>query len=190
MMGGNQGGGGGGGGEQPQSQKDNQRQWLTETFRHSMARKLEEAIRSSGNSTDRKAEELEREVFSRANTKEEYLGYVARLILHVRQQGGREKARRREVETPSVTELGELLENSCIGVQKLRDDHAKICSKTLELRKQKIELEHLVEGKKVQYRTTYFTKRSEKPEERRMFYLALNLDFMIYSFKILNIVLS
>ena len=86
MMGGNQGEGGGGGGEQPQSQKDNQRQWLTEAFRHSMARKLEEAIRSSGNSTDRKAEELEREVFSRANTKEEYLGYVARLILHVRQQ--------------------------------------------------------------------------------------------------------
>ena len=84
-MGGNQGEGGGGGGEQPQSQKDNQRQWLTEAFRHSMARKLEEAIRSSGNSTDRKAEELEREVFSRANTKEEYLGYVARLILHVRQ---------------------------------------------------------------------------------------------------------
>ena len=134
--------------------------------------------------------DLERQVFSRANTKEEYLGYVARLILHVRQQGDREKARRREVEPPSVTELGELLENSCIGVQKLRDDHAKICSKTLELRKQKIELEHQVEGKKVQYRTTYFTKRSEKPEERRMFYLAHNLDFMIYSFTILNIVLS
>ena len=73
---------GGGGGGQPQHQQDNQ--WQTEAFRHSLVRKLEEAIRDSGNSTDRNAVELERQVFSRANTKEEYLGYVARLILHVR----------------------------------------------------------------------------------------------------------
>ena len=65
-------------------QQDNQ--WQTEAFRHRMVRKLEEAIRDSGCSTDRNAVELERQVFSRANTEEEYLGYVARLILHVRRQ--------------------------------------------------------------------------------------------------------
>ena len=84
MMGGMGNQGGGGGGQQPQQQQDNQ--WQTEAFRHSLVRKLEEAIRDSGNSTDRNAVDLERQVFSRANTKEEYLGYVARLILHVRQQ--------------------------------------------------------------------------------------------------------
>merc|ERR1711988_1164929 len=63
-------------------QQDNQRQ--TEAFRKILVRKLEEAIRDSGNSTDRIAVELERQVFGMANTKEEYLGYVARLILHVR----------------------------------------------------------------------------------------------------------
>ena len=159
----------GGGGQQPQQQQDNQ--WQTEAFRHSLVRKLEEAIRDSGNSTDRNAVDLERQVFSRANTKEEYLGYVARLILHVRQQGEREKARRRRVEPPSVSELGEMLENSCIGVQKLRDRHGDICSKTMELRKENIEVEYQVEDKKVHYKTTYLTKRSEKPEERRLFSL-------------------
>ena len=75
--------GGGGGGQQPQQQQDNQ--WQTEAFRHSLVRKLEEAIRDSGNSTDRNAVELERQVFIRANTKEQYLGYLARLIVRMRQ---------------------------------------------------------------------------------------------------------
>ena len=73
--------------------------------------------------------------------------------------------------SPSVSELGEMLENSCIGVQKMREDHDAICSKTLELRKENIEAEYQVEDKKVQYKTTYLTKRSEKPEERRLFSL-------------------
>ena len=70
-------GGGGGGGEEPQDQ------WQTEDFRHSLVWKLEELIRNSGKSIERNAVELEREVFRRANTKEEYLGDMARLIFHI-----------------------------------------------------------------------------------------------------------
>ena len=73
--------------------------------------------------------------------------------------------------SPSVSELGEMLENSCIGVQKMREEYVEICSKTSELRKENIEVEYQVEDKKVHYKTTYLTKRSEKPEERRLFSL-------------------
>jgi len=80
MMGGHGGVAGPGG---PPAQE-----WQTDAFRTSLVRKLEEAIRESGNKTEKTPMELERQVFQRSSTKEEYLGYVARLILHVRQQGG------------------------------------------------------------------------------------------------------
>ena len=70
-----------GGQEESQAQEDNQ--WQTEAFRHSLVWKLQELIRDSGASIEKNAVELEREVFSRANTKEEYLGYMARLIFHI-----------------------------------------------------------------------------------------------------------
>jgi len=63
-------------------------EWQTDVFRSSLVRKLEEAIRDSGNQTEKNAVDLEKQVFHRAKSKEEYLGYVARLILHVRQQSG------------------------------------------------------------------------------------------------------
>merc|ERR1719357_2137075 len=61
-------------------------EWQTEVFRSSLVRKLEEAIRESGNPTQKPAPDMERQVFMRAKTKEEYLSFIARLILHVRQQ--------------------------------------------------------------------------------------------------------
>lgn len=61
-------------------------EWQTEVFRSSLVRKLEEAIRDSGNPPHKPATDMERQVFLRAKTKEEYLSYIARLILHVRQQ--------------------------------------------------------------------------------------------------------
>jgi len=73
----------GAGGAQPE--------WQTEAFRSSLVKKLAEAIRESGNQTNKNAVEMEKQVFLRAKNKEEYLGFVARLILHVRQQPGQQQ---------------------------------------------------------------------------------------------------
>ncbi|KAJ8920966.1 hypothetical protein NQ315_015760 [Exocentrus adspersus] len=66
--------------------------WRTPTFRQSVVTKIEEAIRQSGMNTSRNSIEMENHVFQKAKNKEEYLGFVARLILHVREmkpkQGG------------------------------------------------------------------------------------------------------
>lgn len=45
----------------------------------------EEAIRQAGTQSQRNSMEMENHVFQKAKTKEEYLGFVARLILHVRE---------------------------------------------------------------------------------------------------------
>ena len=79
------GGGHGHGGQQGGGLPDTT-SWQSEAFRSSLIRKLEEAIRETGNPNQRNAADLERQVFERANSKEEYLSFVARLILHVKQQ--------------------------------------------------------------------------------------------------------
>ena len=73
-----------------------------------------------------------------------------------------------------ISELTERLENSCLGVEKMREDHVEIGSMILERRKEKIELEHQVEENRVHWRTKYLTERSEKLEEIRMFLDLLN----------------
>lgn len=45
----------------------------------------DEAIRQSRMPTSRNSMEMENHVFQKAKSKEEYLGFVARLILHVRE---------------------------------------------------------------------------------------------------------
>ncbi|KAG1693760.1 Mediator of RNA polymerase II transcription subunit 15 [Nymphon striatum] len=45
----------------------------------------EEAVRQSGNPTSKTSIEMENHVFMKARTKEDYLGLVARLIIHVRE---------------------------------------------------------------------------------------------------------
>ncbi|EEC13926.1 hypothetical protein IscW_ISCW010765 [Ixodes scapularis] len=45
----------------------------------------EEAIRQASNPTIRSATEMENHVFQKARSKDEYLSYVARLIIHVRE---------------------------------------------------------------------------------------------------------
>ncbi|KAG5874838.1 hypothetical protein JTB14_009295 [Gonioctena quinquepunctata] len=66
--------------------------WRTTAFRQSVVAKIDEAIRQSGMNTSRNSLEMENHVFQKAKNKEEYLGFVARLILHVREikpkQGG------------------------------------------------------------------------------------------------------
>ena len=62
----------------------------------------------------------------------------------------------------NMSELGAMLEKSCIEVAKLREDHNEITSKTLERRKENIDFEHHVVEKKVQHTTTILTNNSEK----------------------------
>ncbi|XP_054282652.1 mediator of RNA polymerase II transcription subunit 15-like [Macrosteles quadrilineatus] len=63
--------------------------WRTPNFRQSVVAKIEEAIRSSGMPTTKNSMEMENHVFQKAKTKEEYLGFVARLILHVREMNSK-----------------------------------------------------------------------------------------------------
>ncbi|XP_044266798.1 mediator of RNA polymerase II transcription subunit 15-like isoform X2 [Tribolium madens] len=66
--------------------------WRTSAFRQSVVSKIDEAIRQSGMNTSRNSIEMENHVFQKAKTKEEYLGYVARLILHVREMNTKKGA--------------------------------------------------------------------------------------------------
>ena len=59
--------------------RDQDTQWQTEVFRSSIIRKLDEAVRKL-------VSPKERQVFQRTDSKEEYLSFVARLILYIRQQ--------------------------------------------------------------------------------------------------------
>ncbi|KAH0954111.1 hypothetical protein HN011_011162 [Eciton burchellii] len=59
--------------------------WKTQSFRQSVVAKIDEAVQISGMPTSRNGTEMESHVFRKAKNKEEYLGFVARLILHVRE---------------------------------------------------------------------------------------------------------
>ncbi|EFN76247.1 Mediator of RNA polymerase II transcription subunit 15, partial [Harpegnathos saltator] len=50
---------------------------------------IDEAVQVSGMPTTRNSVEMENHVFQKAKTKEEYLGFVARLILHVREMNSK-----------------------------------------------------------------------------------------------------
>ncbi|XP_067136209.1 mediator of RNA polymerase II transcription subunit 15-like, partial [Centruroides vittatus] len=63
--------------------------WTAQSFRQSIRGKIEEAIRQSGNPTTKSVVEMENHVFAKARTKEEYLGYVARLIIHAREMNSK-----------------------------------------------------------------------------------------------------
>lgn len=63
--------------------------WTTQTFRQSIRGKIEEAIRQSGNPTTKSVVEMENHVFAKARSREEYLGYVARLIIHAREMNSK-----------------------------------------------------------------------------------------------------
>ena len=73
--------------------RDQDTQWQTEVFRSSIIRKLDEAVRKLVSPTEINAVDLERKVFQRTDSKEEYLSFVARLILYVRQQADGQDSR-------------------------------------------------------------------------------------------------
>ncbi|XP_058453733.1 mediator of RNA polymerase II transcription subunit 15 [Malaya genurostris] len=65
--------------------------WKTPSFRQSVVNKINEAIQQSGMTSSKNALEMENHVFTKARNKDEYLGYVARLILHVREMNSKNK---------------------------------------------------------------------------------------------------
>ncbi|XP_043253697.1 mediator of RNA polymerase II transcription subunit 15-like isoform X1 [Colletes latitarsis] len=66
--------------------------WKTQNFRQSVIAKIDEVVQSSGMPTTRNSIDMENHVFQKAKTKEEYLGFVARLILHVRELNSKKGA--------------------------------------------------------------------------------------------------
>ncbi|KAG5338611.1 MED15 polymerase, partial [Acromyrmex heyeri] len=66
--------------------------WKTSHFRQSVVAKIDEAIQVSGMPTTKNSIEMENHVFQKAKSKEEYLGFVARLILHVREMNSKKSA--------------------------------------------------------------------------------------------------
>lgn len=66
--------------------------WRTQSFRHSVVAKIDEAVQMSGMPTAKNSAEMENHVFQKAKSKEEYLGFVARLILHVREMNSKKGA--------------------------------------------------------------------------------------------------
>ncbi|KAK2584971.1 hypothetical protein KPH14_002559 [Odynerus spinipes] len=66
--------------------------WRTQSFRQSVVAKIDEAVQTSGMPTSKNSIEMESHVFQKAKSKEEYLGFVARLILHVREMNSKKGA--------------------------------------------------------------------------------------------------
>uniref|UniRef100_A0A4Y0BTQ5 Mediator of RNA polymerase II transcription subunit 15 n=1 Tax=Anopheles funestus TaxID=62324 RepID=A0A4Y0BTQ5_ANOFN len=58
--------------------------WKTSNFRQSVVNKINEAIQETGMTSSRNGIEIENHVFLNARNKDEYLGFVARLILRIR----------------------------------------------------------------------------------------------------------
>ncbi|XP_064620391.1 mediator of RNA polymerase II transcription subunit 15-like isoform X4 [Lineus longissimus] len=59
--------------------------WRTPGFRRKVMSQIEEAVRQAGNPTTKTSMEMENHVFLKAKSREDYLGLVARLIIHVRE---------------------------------------------------------------------------------------------------------
>ena len=60
--------------------------WENDELRSTMTRKLEEAIRVTRIHTEQNAVDVEKQLFVKSKSKEEYLVYVAKVILYVKQQ--------------------------------------------------------------------------------------------------------
>uniref|UniRef100_A0A182WGV3 Mediator of RNA polymerase II transcription subunit 15 n=1 Tax=Anopheles minimus TaxID=112268 RepID=A0A182WGV3_9DIPT len=65
--------------------------WKTSNFRQSVVNKINEAIQQTGMTSSKNGIDMESHVFHKARNKDEYLGFVARLILHVREMNTKHK---------------------------------------------------------------------------------------------------
>ncbi|CAL4067486.1 unnamed protein product, partial [Meganyctiphanes norvegica] len=62
----------------------NENDWRSSSFRQRVITQLDGLIRESATKTQRSAEELECQVYSRSTNRNEYLQYIARVVMHLR----------------------------------------------------------------------------------------------------------
>ncbi|CAL4069530.1 unnamed protein product, partial [Meganyctiphanes norvegica] len=58
--------------------------WKSWAFRQRVQQQLDELIRNSPSANQRNAQDLEAQVFQRAKTRDEYLQFIARIVMHMR----------------------------------------------------------------------------------------------------------
>ncbi|KAF7266245.1 hypothetical protein GWI33_020429 [Rhynchophorus ferrugineus] len=62
--------------------------WKKETFRKSVENKINEAINQS-NKYLKYGSKIEQAIFEKSNSKQEYLGYITRIVLDIRHMAGK-----------------------------------------------------------------------------------------------------
>ncbi|KAG5675912.1 hypothetical protein PVAND_005771 [Polypedilum vanderplanki] len=70
---------------------DEDMSWRSPSFRQSVVNKINEAISSSDITPKKNTVDMENHVFSKARNKDEYLSFIARLIIHVREMNNKNK---------------------------------------------------------------------------------------------------
>ena len=63
--------------------------WRSQGFRLAVQKKLEDTINQYGNDTGRSHEAMEKRIFDKAKTKEEYLENAAKIIIYLREMNFR-----------------------------------------------------------------------------------------------------
>ncbi|GAB6030303.1 mediator complex subunit Med15 [Chamberlinius hualienensis] len=61
--------------------------WRSEQFRQKILVQLDDEVRKSKFVISKNSMEMEEMAFNKAKTKEEYFGFIARIILHIREKG-------------------------------------------------------------------------------------------------------
>ncbi|XP_021703640.1 mediator of RNA polymerase II transcription subunit 15-like [Aedes aegypti] len=65
--------------------------WKTPSFRQRVVNKINESIQQTGMTSSKNGLEMENHAFQKARNKDEYLSYVAKLILHLREMNTKNK---------------------------------------------------------------------------------------------------
>ncbi|KAL8611679.1 hypothetical protein ACOMHN_055678 [Nucella lapillus] len=65
--------------------------WHTQAFRSRLVNQIEESMRAAGTSMGRSAAEMENHVYQKAQSREEYMALVARLIIYVKEYNNKNR---------------------------------------------------------------------------------------------------
>ncbi|CAL4212067.1 unnamed protein product, partial [Meganyctiphanes norvegica] len=106
--------------------------WKTRTFRQRIIHQLEELNRWTPTTARRSPEELESQIFQRSNSKEDYMRYIGKVVLHMRQikQANGGHSYNAQDNTSQSSSSHSRLQNHMLGIQHPQvdltehDDHA------------------------------------------------------------------
>lgn len=87
--------------------------WATPSLRQMVAEEIEETYRSYGNPTSKSSSEVERHILEKAQSRDNYLQMVARLILHIKEVRGSTQNSGNVPQHQSV--LGQMMSNMAAG---------------------------------------------------------------------------